>query len=179
MAKGEHKGAAHLARQPFGQIPALEDTENGVQMFESRAIARYIAEKYKDQGTDLLVLKDIKKKATVETWMSVEQANFDAWASRIVWELILKKFRGLETDPAAVELAKTKLIDSLNVYEAQLSTRQYVAGDSYTLADLFHIPYGSKLFAAGHGDLITSRPHVKAWFERITARDSWTAVKPQ
>ena len=40
FAKGEHKQPAHLARQPFGQVPTLDD--DGFKMYESRAISRYI-----------------------------------------------------------------------------------------------------------------------------------------
>lgn len=39
LSKGAHKQPEHLARQPFGQIPAIEDGD--VKAFESRAIARY------------------------------------------------------------------------------------------------------------------------------------------
>ncbi|MEO6602550.1 MAG: glutathione S-transferase N-terminal domain-containing protein, partial [Polyangiaceae bacterium] len=39
FAKGEHKQPAHLAHQPFGQVPALDD--EGFEMYESRAMSRY------------------------------------------------------------------------------------------------------------------------------------------
>ena len=34
------KGEEWLKHQPFGQMPWLEDTENGVELFEARAIAK-------------------------------------------------------------------------------------------------------------------------------------------
>ena len=43
FAKGEHKREPHLSRQPFGQVPAIDDA--GVELYESRAIARYINDK--------------------------------------------------------------------------------------------------------------------------------------
>jgi len=49
---GEQKQPAHLAKQPFGKIPVLED--DGYFLFESRAIAKYIAKKYPGQGTKLI-----------------------------------------------------------------------------------------------------------------------------
>jgi glutathione S-transferase len=45
------------------------------------------------------------------------------------------------------------------------------------LADLFHIPYGAWLVKSGEGDLFESRPHVKQWWENITARTSWKTVQ--
>src|SRR4051812_8670664 len=42
FATGEHKKPAHMSRQPFGQIPTLED--GGFTLYESRAMMRYIDE---------------------------------------------------------------------------------------------------------------------------------------
>lgn len=39
----EQRSSEHLARQPFGQAPAIE--EDGLILFESGAIALYVAEK--------------------------------------------------------------------------------------------------------------------------------------
>lgn len=41
MASGEARQPWYLQKHPFGQIPALEDTETGATAFESRAIMRY------------------------------------------------------------------------------------------------------------------------------------------
>jgi glutathione S-transferase len=38
FATGEHKQPAHLSRQPFGQVPAIDD--DGFALYESRAICR-------------------------------------------------------------------------------------------------------------------------------------------
>ena len=44
--------------------------DGDVQVFESRAIIRYIAKKWADQGTDL-VGKDLAQQALTETWLEV------------------------------------------------------------------------------------------------------------
>lgn len=54
--KGEHKSASHLKLHPFGKVPVLED--DGFVLFESRAIANYIARKFAGQGTSLLPADD-------------------------------------------------------------------------------------------------------------------------
>lgn len=51
-AAKEHKQAAFLAKQPFGKVPVLED--DGFFVYESRAMAKYIAKKYAGQGTKLI-----------------------------------------------------------------------------------------------------------------------------
>lgn len=65
FAKAEHKSAPYLQKQPFGKIPYLDD--DGFIVFESRAIARYIATKYANQGTQLLpAAGDLKAQAIFE-----------------------------------------------------------------------------------------------------------------
>ncbi|KAJ3412317.1 hypothetical protein HDV05_000975 [Chytridiales sp. JEL 0842] len=180
LMKGQHKTPEHLVRQPFGKIPALEDTETGVVMFESRAMARYIAKKYKNQGSDLLAdKKGAKEQAAVETWAYAESSNFDPFASKLAAELIFKKWRGLEADPAAVAENREALASTLDVYDQILGTRQYLAGNEFTLADLFHLPYGNLLFAGGQGDLIENRKNVASWWKRITERKTWQDTVPK
>ena len=51
----------------------------------------------------------------------------------------------------------------LDAYEKILSKQKYLAGDELTLADLFHLPCGAKLYVAGQGDFIDKRPNVKRY----------------
>ncbi|KAK7008226.1 glutathione S-transferase [Favolaschia claudopus] len=65
----------------------------------------------------------------------------------------------------------------LDGYEAILGKQKYLAGDEITLADLFHIPYASMLAVAGCDLMTTKGPNVTRWFNELTARASWVAVK--
>src|SRR3954447_13375915 len=79
FAKGEHKQPAHLARQPFGQVPALDD--DGFKMYEARAMARYIDAKAGGQLTP----KDLQGRARMEQWISVETENFSSHAMKFIY----------------------------------------------------------------------------------------------
>ncbi|KAG9032901.1 hypothetical protein FRB95_000835, partial [Tulasnella sp. JGI-2019a] len=88
VATKEYKSAAWLEKQPFGQIPYLD--ENGFILYESRAIARYLATKYADQGTRLLPdPTDLKAMALLDQSLSVETSNFDPSVSAITREGII------------------------------------------------------------------------------------------
>lgn len=58
-----------------------------------------------------------------------------------------------------------------------LTEGDWLAGDSYSLADIAYTPYMTRLEHLGLGDMIRSRPRVAAWSEKLIARPSFkTAV---
>ena len=88
FAKGEHKSAAFLEKQPFGQVPYIDD--DGFKLFESRAISRYLALKHGGIGKLIPDPADLKKTALFEQAVSIEVSNFDAFAAQLAWENIFK-----------------------------------------------------------------------------------------
>ncbi|KAL2945436.1 Glutathione S-transferase [Bienertia sinuspersici] len=170
MKAGAHKQEPFLSLNPFGQIPAYEDGD--VKLFESRAITSYIAYTYDGQGTPL-VHKDSKQMANVAVWMEAEAHHFDPAAGKLAWELVYKGMFGMQTDDAVVEENEAKLAKVLDVYEKQLGKSKYIGGDSFTLADLHHLPYVQFLSGTKVSYLFDERPHVSAWCKDILARPSW------
>ncbi|KAG6840451.1 hypothetical protein C0991_006627 [Blastosporella zonata] len=173
FSTGEHKSPAYLEKQPFGQIPYIDD--DGFVLYESRAICRYIATKYAEQGTKLIPT-DLKENALFEQAASSEQSNFDSAASAAVYENVFKAYHGQTPDPAAFDALIKKLDAKLDVYDTILSKQKYVAGDELTLADLFHLPYGTMLATAG-SNIMESKPNVDRWFKELTSRPSWVSAK--
>ncbi|KAF9621006.1 hypothetical protein IFM89_015828 [Coptis chinensis] len=174
LGVGEHKKPAFLAKQPFGQIPVLEDED--LTLFESRAITAYVSHKYKDNGVDLVRFGNIKEAGLVSVWIEVESQQYNPAITPIVSQLYIIPMRGGSTDHAAVEAAAEKFGKVLDVYEARLTTSKYLAGDFYSLADLTHLPYTYYLMKSEWASLINSRPHVKAWWEDISSRPAFTKV---
>ncbi|KAJ7221185.1 glutathione S-transferase [Mycena rebaudengoi] len=170
---GEHKSEEFRARQPFGQVPYLDD--DGFILYESRAICRYIADKYGNQGPKL-VPTDLKGKALFEQAASNEYSNFDPFSSRAV-SRSARPMIGMETNKVNLEENLKTLSVKLDVYEAILGKQKYLAGDEVTLVDLFHLPYGALLEKAGSDLVATKGPNVTRWFNDLQARDSWVAVK--
>ncbi|KIK92775.1 hypothetical protein PAXRUDRAFT_146590 [Paxillus rubicundulus Ve08.2h10] len=175
LTKGEHKRPDYKAKQPFGQIPYIDD--DGFILYESRAIARYLIKKYPAKGTQGLIPSDPQAEALFEQAASVEVSNFNTFAAGVVAEKVFKARRGLQPDEAKVTENLASLNAKLDVYEVILEKQDYLAGDNVTLADLQHLPYGSMLFPAGHSDVLTSRKNVARWWNAISTRQSWNAVK--
>lgn len=168
---GAHKQLPHLALNPFGQVPAFEDGD--LQPFESRAIKNYITHTYERNGTTL-ISKDMKQKAIQAVWMEVEAHQFDPTATKLVWELVFKAMFGMQPpDMAIVEENEAKLAKVLDVYEARLSQTRYLGGETFTLADLHHLPQMNRLMSTGVKKLFDERPCVSTWCSDILARPAW------
>ncbi|XP_031484939.1 glutathione S-transferase-like [Nymphaea colorata] len=170
---GQHKQPSFLALNPFGQIPALKDGD--LQLFESRAITKYISYKYKDMGPDFM-RTDPAEVAGVAAWMEAEAHHYHPAIGPLVFECIFKQMFGGAPDEAVVAAQAEKLGKVLDVYEETLSKRKYLAGDFFSLADLHHLPYTHYLMCTPHASLITSRKHVNAWWEDISSRPAWQKV---
>ena len=166
----EHKSADYLATfQPFGQIPVL--LEGDFKMFESRAIIRYVAAKH---GADTLYPTDLKKRAIVEQWLSVNQSN-NGPATDIVVEFIFKKMRGGSPDESRVPELTEKLNNYLAILDKQLaSTGAFIAGSDFTLADVSFLPYFEYLLTIPQfSNAFDKHEHVKKWWEAASNRPSW------
>ncbi|KQK11383.1 glutathione S-transferase 3 [Brachypodium distachyon] len=170
LLTGAHKHPDFLALNPFGQIPALQDGDE--VLYESRAINRYIAEKYRTSGTDLL---PAAPSAKMEVWLEVESKHFYPAAQPVVYELLIKPMLGLAPDQAVVDKHSADLAKVLDVYEAHLGKdgNKYLAGEQFTLADANHMCYLFSLCKTAQAGLVDSRPRVKAWWDEISARPAW------
>ncbi|KAM0825339.1 hypothetical protein ACQ4PT_069635 [Festuca glaucescens] len=165
----EHKSPEHLARNPFGQIPAFQDGD--LLLFESRAISKYVLRKYKMDEVDLLREGNLKEAAMVDVWTEVDAHTYNPALSPVVYECIIKPMMyGIPTDDKVVAESLDKLKKVMEVYEARLSQHEYLAGDFVSFADLNHFPHTFYFMATPHAPLFDSYPHVKAWWERIMAR---------
>ncbi|XP_010269471.1 PREDICTED: glutathione S-transferase F13-like [Nelumbo nucifera] len=174
LPAGEHKQPPFLSKNPFGQIPALDDGD--LTLFESRAITKYLATKRNDVGPDLLRLGDAKEAAFVNVWLEVEAHQYSPPISALVYQRVVLPVFGGTPDEKVIEANAEKLGKILDVYEERLSKSKYLAGDFYSLADLHHLPYTYYLTKTPEAKLIYSRPHVKAWWEDISSRPAFKKV---
>ncbi|KAL1960617.1 hypothetical protein VTO42DRAFT_7196 [Malbranchea cinnamomea] len=174
FAKGEHKSEATLRYQPFGAVPYIIE-DDGFVLYESRAICRYIATKYANQGTPLLPA-DLKKSALAEQAIQVETSRYEAAVGPYMIEKWLKPFLGGQPNEQVAAEMRKKLAETLDVYEKILSKQKYLGGEELTLGDLYHVPWGVLLPTVGCDELQT-RPHVAKWFNELKDRPAWQAAQ--
>lgn len=165
IMKGEQKSPEHLARQPFGVVPVLED--EGFVLYESRAILRYLNAKLGG-----LAPTDAKDLGIMEQWISVEQSYFSPPAMKAILEIFFSPMKGTTPDQDVVKKGKEDAAKALDVLERALVGKEFLAG-SFSIAEITYAPYFQYLFDTGLGDIVKERPNVAAWWGRISERPSW------
>lgn len=163
FAKGEHKAPAHVARQPFGQVPALDD--DGFKMYEARAMARYVDAK----AGGSLTPKDIQGRARMEQWISVETENFSVPAMKFIYHSVFKR----EQPAEVLTKAAAGLDVAYGAMERQLAETPYLAGETISIAEYCYAPYLEYLPATPAAAKLDEYPHVKKWWAAVRERPAW------
>ena len=146
---------AHLAQQPFGQVPWL--TEGGEAVFESGAILLHLA-----QQSDVLLPPDARAKAV--QWLfaalnSVEGA-FSPWT--------LMKSTGAE-DGKMREHVERGMRRKLDTLERELASRDWIAGP-FSVAD---IALAAVMRFADRSGAFVEHPACAAYLARATDRPAF------
>ena len=173
LHKGEQKHVLHKLRQPFGRIPVLDD--HGFILYESRAIIRYLDEKFSSSGPRLTP-STLEGRARMNQWISVEY-SYLAPAATLIFQELLWKPAGSPVSKKAIAAGRAGVAQVLDVVDRVLKRQPYLAGSSFSLADVCWMPALENLFLANQGDLVEERPGVLGWWKRVSTRPSWKAVR--
>ena len=57
--------------------------------------------------------------------------------------------------------------------EAQLEQTRWLAGDSFSYADIVIAPYVKRALLLDLGNMLTPYPKILPWYESLTQRESW------
>mmetsp|Transcript_932 Transcript_932/g.1409 ORF Transcript_932/g.1409 Transcript_932/m.1409 type:complete len:417 (-) Transcript_932:448-1698(-) len=124
----EFNAAAVSTLSPTGKAPVLE-TPNGA-IFESNAIARYIAKLRRDTG--LTGNGSVLEEAAVDSWCDFSANELEIPAC--VWWYPAAGYMPFQK--AAYEKAKTDFSKALEILDKHLLARTYLVNDQITLADI-------------------------------------------
>lgn len=157
--------AAHMERWPVGKIPVLHDGAANRVVAETSIIIEYLQRHY--PGRLRLLPAEPEARLEVRLW----DRFFDLYVHQSMQKVVTDRIRPVGTnDPHGVEEARATLAMAYAMIDGRLADREWVAGDTFTLADCAAVPglfYGSIAapFAAEHVNLA-------AYFERLLARAS-------
>lgn len=150
---GAHKAEPLISMNPFGEIPILTDGDLVIR--NSQAILVYLARRY--GGEDWLPT-EASDMARVMEWLMVAENE----VARGPNDARLHDKFGYDLDHTVAAAKAERLLDLL---EAHLKTRLWLALERPTVADIACFPY----VALGHEGRVPvgKRPAVHAWIERI------------
>jgi glutathione S-transferase len=163
----ENRTPEYLAKNPLGGVPILE-LDDGTVLAESVAICRYFEEM---QPEPALMGTDARDRAIVEMWnrrMEFEIALPIMQSFRNTHDF----FKGrIPQVPEYGEVSKGAAAKNLEWLDAELASREFVAGDRYTIADI--TAYIGIDF--GRVTDIRIRPEQKnlqRWYDAVSSRPS-------
>lgn len=169
---GAHRKPEYLAINPNGMVPTLVDDD--FVLWESNAIAQYLASK---SGVKDLFPNEPRAWADVARWHCWDLAHWTPATQTLVFERLFKKIARIgEPDPVAVDKGITNFHRFASVLDGQLSGREYLVGDSLTLADT---SVAAGLTYAVQAQIpIGGYKNIERWFESIAKLDAWKATAP-
>jgi glutathione S-transferase len=172
LNQGEQKQAAHLARNPNGHVPVLDD--DGFLLWESRAIMVYLADKTPGQT---LMPSEARARADVNRWLFWCAAHMAPANTVLVRENFVKVVTGRgPADPVELARGEALIAQYAPVLDAQLAGKQWVTQDRLTLADF---SLAASFALAGPARLpIGSYKNLCAWLERVQELDAWKRTAP-
>ncbi|MDO8432743.1 MAG: glutathione S-transferase family protein [Candidatus Binatus sp.] len=168
VAPAEAKSADNLKRNPNGHVPVLED--DGIVVWESMAINLYLAEKY---GKNSLWPSDLAGHAAAYKWSFFGMTEAEPHLMSILRNRVMNPpdKRDENAALAAVEALKAPF----KVLDQSLQGREYLLGNSFTIADL---NVASVLSWAAMIRLDQSAtPTAQAWLQKCLGREANAKVR--
>ena len=170
ITKNETWTTEFLSLNPNGKIPAIIDPSGPggkpLALFESGAILTYLADK-----TGKLMPTDPAERYECLQWLFFQVGAIGPMFGQFGF---FHKFAGKAIeDKRPVERYRDESKRLLGVLEGRLNGREWIMGDTYTIADIAIFPWvrGAKVFYEAAEVLgFENLPAVEAWLERAIAR---------
>jgi len=169
LRAGENRQAAHLARNPSGQMPTLE-LDDGRYLAEVTAICEYLEEKH---PKPTLIGSGAEERAMTRMWtrrvdLYIVEPMLIGFRSSQGFNFFKERMRLL---PQAADDLKALAQEKIAWLDGLIAGRDYIAGERFTLADI--LLFCTMDFAATVGQPVNrDNKNIAAWFDRVNARPS-------
>ena len=159
-AFGITKTPEYLARNPNALVPTLEDGD--FNLWESNVIVRYLCAKHSAGG---LYPQDLRTRFEAERWMDWQQTTLNGAGREAFIQLVRTPEGQRSAQAIATSVAATGPL--LDMLDALLARRRFLAGDTLTMADIpiaceMHRWWGLPLQHPAHANL-------QGWYDGVRA----------
>lgn len=187
----------YLKLNPNGVVPTLIDGGNVI--IESTVICEYLDDAYPEKS---LVPDAPENKALMRQWTKWLD-EFLHFHTGVLSGSIAFRFQHLARPKDELEaylsgipdlrrrkrqrqqielgLKAPQFIESILAFEIfleklekQLKKTEWMAGDTYSLADIGYTPYVTRLYELKLENWLSNRPEIEAWFEKIKKQTNYT-----
>jgi glutathione S-transferase len=173
VVRGEVKSPAHLARNPFGTVPAFE--HDGFKLYETGAIIRYIDQVWPGAT---LTPEDPRDRARMNQIISIlDYYGYDSIIRKIVLHRLLPQLVG-GTNDAVIAEGRPRAELCLSEIERIKGGGKFLAGDQVSLADLYLAPLLFYLALTPEKSLLTQRKGLVPWWEGMQQRSGYKKTEP-
>lgn len=163
IGAGDQFGEEFLKISPNNKIPAIVDSDGPdgqpISLFESGAILLYLAGK-----TGKFLPEDVRGKYDALQWLMFQMGG--------VGPMLGQAHHFRIYAPEKIEYAVNRYTNEAKrlygVIDKQLSTQAWLAGDTYTIADIATFPWLRSW--QNQGVDLDDYPHLKRWFNEIAER---------
>jgi GSH-dependent disulfide-bond oxidoreductase len=163
IGEGEQFKPEFLKISPNNKVPALMDTDGPdgrpIALFESGAILLYLAAK-----TGKFLPKSDRQKFEVLQWLMFQMGG----VGPMLGQTHHFRLYAPEKLPYAIDRYTNETRRLYGVMNTQLASHRYIAGSSYSIADIAIFPWLRNW--ANQGIEWENYPHLKAWFDKIAKR---------
>lgn len=152
------------AMNPHGKVPVIED--DGVVVWESHAILRYLAARYGEPFWH----DDPAERSLSDRWMDWSQTTLQPdFLSGVFWGFY--RTPEAQRNLPAIKIKVALCARHFTLLDRHLADRAFMLGDALTLAD---IPIATNLYRYFNLDIDRpSVPNVEAWYRRLQDRDAY------
>ena len=164
-----YKDAEHLARNPFGRVPAFE--HDGFVLYETQAILRYVDQTFPGPA---LQPGNARELARMNQILGIIDCYlFQSWSGDIGFQrLVAPSYFGqpsnLETIEAALPMAR-RCAEALE----ELIAAPYLTGETFGLADIRLMPHFDWLSLTPEGEaILAGKDKLTHWFRSVSERPS-------
>ncbi len=202
LMKFENLAPAYLQVNPNGLVPTL--VHNGRTIFESSIINEYLDGVFPDRR---LRPQDEFDLARMRYWVAIEEEQLfksirpaslnlimktifqsmtddelNAHLARHPKQHLVGRLKKMFTEPidqTAIDKSRQALRSVFEKMEKELAKQPWLAGSTYSLADIAVAPVIDRIMAIQFSDLWQDLPALQDWVSRLTSRPAYQRALPK
>ena len=163
MQFGKNNEAEYLAMNPNGRVPTLVDGD--YVLWESNSVMRYLCMEYRADTP--IYPKEPKRRAAVERWLDWTLSTVQPVDRPVFWAIV--RTPPEKRNMAAIQRDADAAAEVYRVAEHHLSTRRYIEGDNFSIADIALGAYARRWLGA-EGITRPKQPHLERWLALLGER---------